>query len=67
MLPSHRTLERSERESFISVGIERNIIKPAKKMDAISTEAMLQDAGVNQRNARSLFQHMHQFFGKYMF
>ena len=58
---------RKYEETFISVGIERDIIKPAKKMDAISVEAMLQDAGVNRTNARSLFQHMHQFFGKDMF
>jgi hypothetical protein len=54
-------------ESYISVGIERNIIKPSKKMDAISVEAMLQDACVNCTNARSLFRHIHQFFGKNMF
>ena len=48
-------------------GIERNIRKLARKMDAISVEAMLQDACVNRTNARSLFRHMHQFFGKDMF
>ncbi len=54
-------------ESFISVGVGRNITKPAKKMDAISVEAMLQDDGVNRTNARSLFRHIHKFLGKDMF
>ena len=61
------SISKKYEDCFISVGIERNIIKPARKMDAISVEAMLQDACVNRTNARSLFRHMHQFFGKDMF
>jgi hypothetical protein len=36
-------------------GIERNIRKLARKMDAISVEAMLQDACVNHANALKSF------------
>jgi hypothetical protein len=42
-------------DSLISVGIERNIIKPARKMDAISVEAMLQDACFNHTNSKVFF------------
>jgi hypothetical protein len=36
-------------------------------MDAISAEAMPQDACVNHTNAISLFRHVQQFFGKDIF
>ena len=32
-------------------------------MDIISTEAMLQEANINNTNARILFRHLKQFFG----
>jgi hypothetical protein len=32
-------------------------------MDIISTEAMLQEANINNTNARVLFRHLRQFFG----
>lgn len=41
--------------------------KTGKKMDAISAEAILQDACVNHTNAISLCRHVQQFFGKGMF
>jgi hypothetical protein len=33
-------------------------------MDEVSVEAMLHEAGVNWTNARVLFHHLKQFFGK---
>jgi len=33
------------------------------KMDIVATEAMLQEANINNKNARILFWHLRQFFG----
>jgi hypothetical protein len=35
-----------------------------KKMDAVQVEAMLSEAGLCKNNARILFRHLNQFFGK---
>jgi hypothetical protein len=53
------------KESFISVCIEKSLIdgNVDKKMDFIATEAMLQEANINNTNARILFCHLRQFFG----
>jgi hypothetical protein len=52
-------------ESFVSVCIEKGLIEGnmEKKMDFIATEAMLQEANINNSNARILFHHLRQFFG----
>jgi len=56
-------------ECFVSTCIERGVIEGSnpKKMDVVSTEAMLQEANINSGNARILFRHLRQFFGKSYF
>jgi hypothetical protein len=52
-------------ESFVSVSIEKGLVEGnmPKKMDVVAIEAMLQEANINNTNARSLFRHLRQFFG----
>jgi hypothetical protein len=53
-------------DSFLSVAVDKGIsngMRP-KVMDEVSVEAMLSEAGVNRTNARIIFQHLKQFFGK---
>jgi hypothetical protein len=42
-------------------GVMEDRIPP--KMDIVATEAMLQEANINNKNARILFWHLRQFFG----
>jgi hypothetical protein len=44
-------------ETFVSLCIEKGLMhaKTTEKMDIISTEAMLQEASINNTNARSFF------------
>jgi hypothetical protein len=57
-------------ESFVSVSMEKGLVEGStmhKKMDIVATEAMLQEANINNSNARILFRHLRQFFGKSYF
>jgi hypothetical protein len=53
-------------DSFLSVGVDKGISNGMhpKVMDEVSVEAMLSEAGVNWTNARLIFRHLKQFFGK---
>ena len=52
-------------EAFVSVSMEKGLLEASvpKKMDIVATEAMLQEANINNTNARILFRHLRQFFG----
>jgi hypothetical protein len=52
-------------EAFVSVSMEKGLLEASvpKKMDIVATEAMLQEANINNTNARILFRHLWQFFG----
>jgi hypothetical protein len=52
-------------ETFVSLYMEKGLLneRKPKKMNIISTEAMLQEANINNTNARVLFRHLRQFFG----
>ncbi|MFN9980998.1 MAG: hypothetical protein ACK53Y_13815, partial [bacterium] len=52
-------------DSFISVSMEKGVMEGSipKKMDIVATETMLQEANINNKNARILFRHLRQFFG----
>ncbi len=52
-------------ESFVSISIEKGLIEGnmPKKMDIIAPEAMVQEANINNTNARVLFNHLRFFFG----
>ena len=56
-------------DSFISVAVKKGVADgiPSKIMDEVSVEAMLTEAGVNWTNARILFRHLKQFFGRSLF
>jgi hypothetical protein len=41
--------------------------EPEKKMDVVSTEAMLQDANLTTKSARILSHHIRQHFGRSLF
>ncbi len=53
-------------EPFLSVAVTQGVANgiPPKVMDEVSVEAMLSEAGVNWINARILFRHLKQFFGR---
>ncbi len=53
-------------DSFLSIALRKGVADgiPLKKMDEVSVEAMLTEAGVNWTNARILFRHLKQFFGR---
>ena len=55
-------------EPFLSVAVTQGVANgiPPKVMDEVSVEAMLSEAGVNWTNARILFRHLKQFFGRSM-
>jgi hypothetical protein len=48
----------------VTQGVANGI--PPKVMDEVSIKAMLSEAGINWTNARILFCHMKQFFGRSM-
>jgi hypothetical protein len=52
--------------AFLSVAVEKGIQNGVlgRKMDEVSIEAMLSEAGINWKNARTLFRHMKQFVGR---
>jgi hypothetical protein len=53
-------------DSFLSAAVRQGVangILP-KVMDEVSVEAMLNEAGVNWTNARVIFRHLKQFFGR---
>jgi hypothetical protein len=54
-------------DAFASVAENRGIASSNWKMEASKVEAMLNEAGVNWSNARILFRHMKQFFGRSLF
>lgn len=56
-------------DSFVSVAMENGVMEGSipKKMDIVATEAMLQEANINNTNARVLFRHLNQFFGRSYF
>ena len=54
-------------DAFASVAENRGIASSNQKMEASKVEAMLNEAGVNWMNARILFCHMKQFFGRSLF
>jgi hypothetical protein len=57
-------------ECFASVAIEMNLIiekQQENKMDAVSTEAMLQEANLTTKSARILSCHLRQHFGRSLF
>jgi hypothetical protein len=49
----------------VSTCIEKGLIEGStpQKMDIVSTEAMLQEANINNGNARILFCHLRRFIG----
>jgi hypothetical protein len=56
-------------DAFVKVALNNDVLcgLPCKKMNAVSVEAMLCDCGINATNARTLFRHLHHFFGKSYF
>ena len=56
-------------DAFLSVAVKKGIANGVlgRKMDEVSIEAMLSEAGINWKNARTLFRHMKQFFGRSLF
>ncbi len=56
----------SYEDSFISTAVKQGVANgiPPKVMDEVSVEAMLNEAGVNWTNARVLFRHLKQYFGR---
>jgi hypothetical protein len=55
--------------SFAATAIDKGILLEEKdnKMDVISIEAMLSEAGITAESSRVLFRHINQFFGRKMF
>jgi hypothetical protein len=53
------------KECFVSVSIEKGFVERnmPKKMYIVATEAMLQEANIDNTNVRILFCHLRQFFG----
>ncbi len=51
-------------DAFVSVAEHRGIASSNWKIEASKVDAMLNEAGVNWTNARILFHHMKQFFGR---
>ena len=65
-----KVLYKKFEESFAAVAIEMNVMveqEPEKKMDVVSTEAMLQEANVTTKSARILSRHLRQHFGRSLF
>ena len=63
-----RALYKKQEEAFTSFALEEGIISDNnKKMDAVQVESMLLEAGLTKNNARVLFRHLNQFFGKRRF
>jgi hypothetical protein len=56
-------------DSFVSVAIEKCVMERhfPQKMDIVAAEAMLQEANINNTNARILFCHLKRFFGRSYF
>jgi len=60
-----RALHKKQEEAFTSFALEQGLIADSKKkMDAVQVESMLAEAGLTKNNARILFRHLNQFFGK---
>jgi hypothetical protein len=53
-------------DSFLSAAVRQGAANGflPKVMDEVSVEAMLNEAGVNWTNARVIFRHLKQFFGR---
>jgi hypothetical protein len=53
-------------DSFLSAAVRQGVANgiPPKVMDEVSVKAMLNEAGVNWTNARVLFRHLKQIFGR---
>jgi len=63
-----RALHKKDEEAFTSVALEKGLtVDGKKKMDAVQVEAMLSEAGLCKNNARILFRHLNQFFGRSFF
>jgi hypothetical protein len=54
-------------ESIAYVTIEKGVFLVKPKMSKASIEAMLSEAIMNTENARTLFRHLNQFFGRSYF
>ncbi len=56
-------------DAFLSVAVDKGIANGVlgRKMDEISIEAMISEAGINWKNSQTLCQHMKQFFGRSLF
>jgi hypothetical protein len=62
-----KVLYKTFEECFASIAIEMNLMiekRQEKKMDAVSTEAMLQEANLTTKSARILSRHLRQHFGR---
>jgi hypothetical protein len=65
-----KVLYKKFEESFATVAIEMNVMveqEPGKKMDVVSTEAMLQEANLTTKSTRILSHHLRQHFGRSLF
>jgi len=65
-----RSLFMNYEDSFVSIAMNKCVINEKiieKKMDVISTEAMIQDANISTNSARIISCHLQQHFGQSLF
>jgi len=68
-VPDQSSLQKIE-ESFASVDIKMNLMveqEKEKKMDVVSTEALLQEANLTTESARILSYHLRKHFERSLF